>query len=78
MIVANKKYLEKEEEVYPDTETFFNKKISIIKSAEYTVFTLLMRRYRKNALILQNYSRIVIPAIIVTMMSQKLGMVCTS
>lgn len=78
MIVANKKYLEKEEEVYPDTETFFNKKISIIKSAEYTVFTLLMRRYRKNALILQNYSRIIIPAIIVTMMSQKLGMVCTS
>ena len=73
MIVANKKYLEKEEEVYPDTETFF-----IIKSAEYTVFTLLMRRYRKNALILQNYSRIIIPAIIVTMMSQKLGMVCTS
>lgn len=78
MIVANKKYLEKEEEVYPNTETFFNKKISIIKSAEYTVFTLLMRRYRKNALILQNYSRIAIPAIIVTMMSQKLGMVCTS
>lgn len=78
MIVANKKYLEKEEEVYPDTETFFNKKISIIKSAEYTVFTLLMRRYKKNALILQNYSRIIIPAIIVTMMSQKLGMVCTS
>ena len=26
MIVANKKYLDKEEEVYPDMETFFNKK----------------------------------------------------
>lgn len=78
MIVANKKYLEKEEEVYPDTETFFNKKISIIKSAEYTVFTLLMRRYRKNALILQNCSKIAILTIIVTMMSQKLGMICTS
>lgn len=26
MIVANKKYLGKEEEVYPDMETFFNKK----------------------------------------------------
>lgn len=26
MIVANKKYVDKEEEVYPDVETFFNKK----------------------------------------------------
>lgn len=26
MVVANKKYLDKEEEVYPDMETFFNKK----------------------------------------------------
>lgn len=26
MIVANKKYLDKEEEAYPDMETFFNKK----------------------------------------------------
>lgn len=26
MTVANKKYLDKEEEVYPDMETFFNKK----------------------------------------------------
>ena len=26
MIVADKKYLDKEEEVYPDVETFFNKK----------------------------------------------------
>lgn len=26
MIIANKKYLGKEEEVYPDMETFFNKK----------------------------------------------------
>lgn len=50
MIVANKKYLDKEEEVYPDMRTFFNKKISIIKSIEYTVFALLMKRYRKNVL----------------------------
>lgn len=78
MIVADKKYLDKEEEVYPDMETFFNKKISIIKSAEYTVLAPLMKRYRKNALILQNCSRIAILIIIVIMMFQKLEMICTS
>lgn len=40
MIVANKKYLEKEEEVYPDTETFFNKKNQYYqKCGVYGVYT---------------------------------------
>ena len=76
MIVTNKKYLDKEGEVYPDMETFFNKKISIIKSAEYTVFTLLMKRYRKNALILQNCSRIAILTTVIFMTSLKLETIC--
>ena len=40
MIVANKKYLEKEEEVYPDTETFFNKKNQYYQKCRvYGVYT---------------------------------------
>lgn len=78
MIVANKKYLDKEEEVYPDMKTFFNKKISIIKSIEYTAFALLMKPCKKNALMWLNCSKIATLTIIVTMMPQKLGMVCTS
>ena len=76
MIVANKKYVDKEEEVYPDVETFFNKKISIIKSAEYTALAPLMKRYRKNVLILQNYSRIAILTTVIFMTSLKLETIC--
>ena len=76
MIIANKKYLDKEEEVYYDMETFFNKKISIIKSAEYTVFTLLMKRYRKNAMILQNCLRIAILTTVIFITFLKLETIC--
>lgn len=34
MIMPNKEYLEKEEEVYPDTETFFNKKKSVLSKVQ--------------------------------------------
>lgn len=40
MIIANKKYLDKEEEVYPDMETFFNKKNQYYQKCRvYGVYT---------------------------------------
>lgn len=59
MIVANKKYLEKEEEVYPDTETFFNKKNQYYQKCRvygvYTAYEALQKECADIAELFKNH-----------------------
>lgn len=58
MIVANKKYLDKEEEVYPDMETFFNKKSQYYQKCRvygvHTAYEALQKEYADIAELFKN------------------------
>lgn len=58
MIMPNKEYLEKEEEVYPDTETFFNKKNQYYQKCRvygiYTAYEALQKECADVARLFKN------------------------